>query len=290
MPTKENGSGGQQEYDPNTGKFSSKGDWGSFSAFVQRNSPYKSDSARNPKKLGYNPQTIQKSDYEAVKAKFPFLDDIGLAELPETSDLLSAGIDLHDGKEVSQEDYSKAVAKIKEKYASDQSEQEKKFSQFQKGLKARQDSLAKAMKQAGFNDIQAVKAIAMQKRFAKAQEEANKELGSLGPHATGYSKGKSVRDLKATIEGRFPLSQASEILGVSTDKVKKFFDTNGEWHHTGGGGFFNKTDFYDLSFLDKFANEYGEGEDPKSDEYAKAVETLKNLYGGFSSFKQPKKE
>jgi hypothetical protein len=287
MPTKENGSGGQQEYDPTTGKFAPKGGWASFSSFVQSNSPYKSGSERSFEKLGYNAQTIQKGDYERLKSKFPFLTDEGLAKLPSFSDLKEiAGIDLYDDSRISEKEYGEALAKIKEKYSADKEKESKEFSEFRKDFERKRESISKAMKQAGFSDSQSEKVTLMQKRFSKAQEQASKELQSLGENASGYSKGKSVRDLKATIEGRFPLTQASDILGVSPDKIKKFFKTNGEWHHTGGGGLFNQTDFYDLSSLSKFANEYGEGENPDSEDYSDAIKTLKEIYGGFSNFKK----
>lgn len=61
---------------------------------------------------------------------------------------------------------------------------------------------------------------------------------------SGYSK--SINALEAEDDGLFPASICAKKLGVSTAAIKEILRPS-EWHHT--SGWFNKTDYYDISDL-----------------------------------------
>lgn len=64
----------------------------------------------------------------------------------------------------------------------------------------------------------------------------------------GYSRSNNA--INAEEEGRFPASKAAKILGITTDTLKHFFETDHmEWHHT--SKHYNKVKFYDVTEIEK---------------------------------------
>ena len=285
-PTKENGSGGQQGYDPSTGKFAPKEgnqQRGSGAQSGGQTAPSsgwkayldaKAEMRKNPdsasKRLGYDPVNLDKYGFDSMAKAFPDLTESQIADLPSVADLVQSGMPgLSESPTV--EDLRKAVGR----YAQSRSKMREGFQKAFDSYERSERSAVESLKKMGFTDDTAKKARSFQKAYQKAVGDASKELESLGKDASGYSEGRSVRALKAMSEGRFPASDASAILGVSPARIKKLFKTNYEWHHTGGGGMFNQTDFYDLSSLDWFGRE----DDGDEKAYKEGAEALKELWG-----------
>lgn len=64
----------------------------------------------------------------------------------------------------------------------------------------------------------------------------------------GYSRSNNA--VNAEEEGRYPASKAAKILGITTDTLKHFFETDHmEWHHV--SKHYNKVKFYDVSEIEK---------------------------------------
>ena len=116
---------------------------------------------------------------------------------------------------------------------------------------------------------------------AEKLRQANKEIEKYLDHVAiqkynvkdGYSgMSKSKRALEDESKGKFNLSTASKLLGVSQDKIKKYFKPI-SWHHT--GAMYNETTYYDLSdVVDYFSGFVGEN----SQETKKVRDILKEMY------------
>lgn len=116
---------------------------------------------------------------------------------------------------------------------------------------------------------------------AEKLRQANKEIEKYLDHVAiqkynvkdGYSgMSKSKRALEDESKGNFNLSTASKLLGVSQDKIKKYFKPI-SWHHT--GAMYNETTYYDLSdVVDYFSGFVGEN----SQETKKVRDILKEMY------------
>lgn len=282
MPTKINYGGQQQPYVPSDGRYSGgktapKASYEDYaSLFVKGQSKYDRSSPFYEERLGYASNSqISRANFETVAANQPFLDGRQIAFMPDFYELRQAGYEPVYGGVQKEEDYKLAFEKVKAKHAKGEEESQSRLDAFSNFG----SSELKKLEARGFKGSASVKALSMRSLYKKEVEEARNELSSLGPHPSGYSKGQSVRSLKAKAEGKFPLSVASKILGVSPDRVKREFKTDGEWHHTGGGGLFNETDFYDLSALMGFAFD-----DDGMEGYEAGTEKLKSIYSPFSGF------
>lgn len=93
----------------------------------------------------------------------------------------------------------------------------------------------------------------------KAQEKHSQSATEYRYHTSdGYGTGKSTRALKAELEGRYSLSQCSQILGISTARLKNILPVSKEWHHT--GALYNKTQTYDISAILDIVDDMTSGE------------------------------
>ena len=82
------------------------------------------------------------------------------------------------------------------------------------------------------------------------REEKQKELALLSREIrdkeSGYHNNqKSIRAIRAELDGKFPLTVASKMLGVSEKSIKNNVVVS-EWHHS-GGEMYNEIDYYDIS-------------------------------------------
>ena len=90
----------------------------------------------------------------------------------------------------------------------------------------------------------------------------------------GYVDGKkSVRAVKAELNGKFPASEAAKMLGTTTKKIQSVL-TPSEWHHS-GGDMYNKVDYYDIS---KFVALLEDDDLFNDKDYSEEVAILKKLY------------
>lgn len=108
----------------------------------------------------------------------------------------------------------------------------------------------------------------------EAIRKANQNRGQ-----SGYSgKSKSIRAEKAESEGKFPLSKAAQILGVTTIKIKQFLYPS-EWHHT--GALYNDTYYYDIADICDIASDLidWDNEYIRENYSAESIRDFENIFG-----------
>jgi len=276
MPTKENGSGGQQPHDPASGEYGdgsgSKAETAKkgFENFGGSQSEFKQWRVGATKKYAeihfdspialVNPNRLSEEEYDSLKADFPFLKGDEFVTVP---------VELQNSKFKSKEEYERKKNEIIGNEAKEQEQRKATFAwAFENSLKAKKDFISEA-KSKGFSDKQSEKIYKASQKFDSLIEEAQKVLSTADKKEGGYIGGKSHRAWQAQEEGKFPASVVASMLGVSKDKAESVLKKT-EWHHT-GGTFFNETDFYDISeaaavLEGDFDNEEG-------------IKILKEIYG-----------
>lgn len=127
-------------------------------------------------------------------------------------------------------------------------------------------------------DTTAQKLLDVAKRAYEAHEKAlEKRATSQG--ASGYvGKSKSVRATNAEAEGRFTKTQAAQILGVSTLRIKEVLSTS-EWHHT--GALYNESNYYDISDICDIADDlaFSDVATIRENYSAESIENFEKIFG-----------
>ncbi len=164
-------------------------------------------------------------------------------------------------------------------------EEEKKLLEAQKKReekeweeKNRREKLDKIKTNANVTDTGAQKLLDVGDRADKAREAAeNKRFQS--QRASGYDgKSKSVRAINAEADGKFPISKAAQILGVTTIKIKQFLSPS-EWHHT--GAMYNETYYYDIADICDIADDlaYDDASEIRENYSAESIRDFENIFG-----------
>lgn len=163
----------------------------------------------------------------------------------DLEDLISQYKDVLRGELVGKGKYEidKSDIEYKLKYKKEQHEDWKK-------RKAIEDKKINALK-AKYGAVSISKEQEMREAEAekyRASFERNRQAlrNRLAYSNNGYVEDKkSVRAVKAELEGRFPATEAAKMLGVSAAKIKANLSPS-EWHHS-GGTMYNRIDYYDIS-------------------------------------------
>lgn len=137
----------------------------------------------------------------------------------------------------------------------------------------------KAIRQATNATLSAAKRVesaAVRARVARdeAIRKANQNRGQ-----SGYAgKSKSIRAEGAESEGKFPLSKAAQILGVTTIKIKQHLSPS-EWHHT--GALYNVTYYYDIADICDIASDLidWDNEYIRENYSAESIRDFENIFG-----------
>jgi hypothetical protein len=121
-----------------------------------------------------------------------------------------------------------------------------------------------------------IESAAVRARVARdeAIRTANQNRGQ-----SGYAgKSKSIRAESAESEGKFPLSKAAQILGVTTIKIKQHLSPS-EWHHT--GALYNVTYYYDIADICDIASDLidWDNEYIRENYSAESIRDFENIFG-----------
>nr|DAG78442.1 MAG TPA: hypothetical protein [Caudoviricetes sp.] len=189
-------------------------------------------------------------------------------------------------KEMTREQLLQHIAERKENaLAIIRAEEEKKLLEAQKKReekeweeKNKREKLDKLKANTYATDTVAQKLLDVGDRAYKAREAAeNKRFQS--QRASGYDgKSKSVRAINAEADGKFPISKAAQILGVTTIKIKQFLSPS-EWHHT--GAMYNETYYYDIADICDIADDlaYNEAAEIRENYSAESIRDFENIFG-----------